>query len=445
MNQPTKFPSPMGLFSARHHCGFFALLAALACAAPDVRAQTAAPPTYDPAFVQQILKRMEAQEAELKKLRGEVARGGEAAGAPAAAKAEAFPQISFHGFGNVDYSYRNNGAEAPGKANKNSFTIGQLDFFVTSRLTENISILAEVVMEASEADNGMGIDLERILFQWKPSDYFNLDVGRYHSSVGYYNTAYHHGAWFQTATGRPRFLDFEDGGGIIPAHNIGLQFHGDIPSGSLGLGYILEVGNGRPYNQSDPGRVPNVVDDNNNKSVNLAFILRPEGVAGLQLGAGVYYDVLSPQSDPNAASPLNNVGRVTELMFHSHVIYKRGPWEWLSEGYLIRHNARGGAAHLTPAGYGQLAYKVKSWAPYARFSYINAVSGDPAWPFIGADGLRYGPSFGLRWDFSTLAALKLQYDYLYTHIHPNGLFYAAPPAEVKGWESAITAQVSFTF
>ncbi len=393
-----------------------------------------------------MLKRLEAQEAEIKSLKSELNRRAGDAGAAEAAKPETFPKVSFHGFGNVDYSYHN-GVDTSGRINKNSFTLGQLDFFVTSQLSENISMLAEVVMEASEENNNMGIDLERLLFQWKPSDYFNLDLGRYHTSVGYYNTAYHHGTWFQTAVGRPRFLNFEDGGGVIPAHNVGLHFNGDVPSGTLGLGYIVEVGNGRPYNQADPGRVPNVTDDNKYKSVNVAFILRPEAVSGLQLGAGVYHDTLTPLSDPGATFPLNGVGRTDEFMFHAHAVYRHGPWEYLSEGYLIRHRAKGGTAHLTPAGFGQIAYKVDSWTPFARVSYINAVSGDPAWPFIGVDGLRYGPGFGLRWDFSTLAALKLQYDYLYTHINPNSAFYAPGPTPpgVKGWESAITAQVAFTF
>src|SRR5256885_12867466 len=57
-------------------------------------AQQQAPATYDPAFVEQILKRLETQEKELKEL-----RAVKAAEAPLdeTAKPEIFPKLSFHG------------------------------------------------------------------------------------------------------------------------------------------------------------------------------------------------------------------------------------------------------------------------------------------------------------------------------------------------------------
>ena len=416
-----------------------ALAAMCACAAPMASAQTAAPSSYDPAFVQQMLKRLEAQEAEIKKLKTELGRqGGDAGGGPDAARAESFPKLSFHGFGNVDYTL-NNTVGANGRAARNTFALGQLDFFVTSQLSDTISILGEVVMEAG-GDNSMGIDLERLLFKWKPNDYLNLDVGRYHTSVGYYNTAYHHGTWFQTAVGRPQFLDFEDGGGIIPAHNVGIHVNGDVPSGSLGLGYILELGNGRAYNEANPGAVQNIVDGSKYKAFNVAFIARPEALPGFQMGAGLYHDTLSPVLA--AGTALAPVARTDELMFHAHAIYKGGPWEYLSEGYLVRHRTKGDSAHHTPAGFGQVAYKFDSLTPFLRLTYVNAIAADQAWPVIGSHGLRWGPGVGIRWDFSTLAAFKLQYDHIYTHVSKT-----SDPASVdfKGWNSSFTAQIAFTF
>jgi hypothetical protein len=422
----------------------------LACAAPSVQAQNAAPATYDPAFVQKMLQRLDAQDAEIKRLKSELTRNGDAAGAAESAKADAFPRVSFHGFGNIDFTARNAMDSAGKRTSQDTFTLGQLDFFLTSRINESMSILTEVVMEAG-SDNKMGIDLERLLFQWRFNDYFNMDVGRYHTAVGYYNTAYHHGTWFQTATGRPTILDFEDGGGIIPAHNVGVHFHGDIPSGSVGLGYILEVGNGRAYNEADPGTVQNVGDVDKYKAVNLAFIARPDAIPGLQLGAGVYHDTLTPTSNAGAAAGtpfLNPVGRTDELMFHAHVVYKHGPWEYLSEGYLVRHKSAGDVAHVTPAGFAQLAYKVNSLTPYTRFSYVNALNADRAWPFVGAAGLHYGPGVGLRWDFSTLAAFKVQYDLIHNSLAPNPAFYTlngGTLSSVQGWDSMFTAQIAFTF
>ena len=377
-------------------------------------AQVKAPATYDPAFVEQILKRLEAQEKELKELRA--SRDSEAP-ADEPFKRETFPSLSFHGFGDISYIWDNEEEE-----HRNSFVLGQLDFFVTSKLSDDLTLLSETVIEADSMNNFV-IEIERLLLQWRPSDYFNVDIGRYHTAVGYYNTAFHHGAWFQTATGRPAFLDFEDGGGLIPAHNVGLSFNGEIPSGALGLRYIAEVGNGRPFHDPDSGDSPvlSISDDNDYKSFNLALIARPESVPGLQLGAGAYFDKLTPEMQP----------RTDALILHAHAVYKSGPWEFLNEGYYVRHSPKGGRASTTPAFFTQLSHKFGALTPYARFAYINASDNDAVWQITGSNGLRYGPGIGLRWDFSTLAAFKVQYDF--------------QKRRNFGDRSTFTMQTSFTF
>ena len=379
-------------------------------------AQQKAPATYDPAFVEQILKRLEAQEKELKELRA--ARAAEpATTTDESTKPEAFPQVSFHGFGDVNYIWDN---EKGG--NRDSFALGQLDLFVTSQLAENLSVLSETVIEA-EASNNFVIEIERLLLQWRLSEYFNVDLGRYHTAVGYYNTAYHHGTWFQTATGRPAFLDFEDGGGLIPAHNVGISVNGHIPSGPLGLGYIAELGNGRPYHDPSSGNSPvlSISDDNHYKSFNMALIARPDWIQGLQVGVGAYFDRVTPDGQP----------RTDELILHAHAVYKSGPWEFLNEGYCVRHTPEGSTGATTPAFFSQLARKFGELTPYTRFSYVNASDNDAVWQLIGSNGLRYGPGVGLRWDFSRLAAFKVQYDFL----------------KRRGSSdlSTITGQVCFTF
>ena len=351
--------------------------------------------TVDAEYVQKLLKRVEQLESEVKQLKGSASSAAATVGLLEATK-DAFPKVSFHGFGDIDYHINDRAGE------KNKFVLGQLDFFVISKLSDTLSILNEDVIEANE-HNSFGIEIERLLLQYHPNDYFNLDMGRYHTAVGYYNTAYHHGAWFQTATGRPGFLDFEDGGGLIPAHNVGFTIGGEIPSGKLGLRYTVEVGNGRPFHKPDKGDSPvlNVSDDNEYKAVNVAFTAKPEWLPGLQIGVGVYHDTLTPDDTP----------RTDEEMFHAHLVYKQGNWELLNEGYMVRHKTRGDQAHWTPAFFDQVAYKFGKFTPYARFSYIHAPLADQVWQVIGANGLRYGPGVGLRYDFSNLAAFKVQYDH----------------------------------
>ncbi|HEV8603872.1 MAG TPA: hypothetical protein VGQ99_00820, partial [Tepidisphaeraceae bacterium] len=292
----------------------------------SARAQSDSKAGTDRSPLEKLGQRIDAQEAQIRELRTELQEArsekdaGQSVPQTAAVAPEGYPNLQFHGFGDVNYRVSDENGDA------NSFMLGQLDAFITSQLSADFGILSETVIEAN-SENEFGIEIERLLFQWRPSDYFNIDLGRYHTALGYYNTAFHHGTWFQTAVGRPFFLDFEDGGGIIAAHNVGASIHGAIPSGKLGLGYVLEVGNGRSY--VPPGQEANLVlsvkDDNNYKAFNLAFISRPDWLTGLEFGAGVYNDTLSPQALP----------RISEIMLHSHLVYKNSDWEFLSEGYLI--------------------------------------------------------------------------------------------------------------
>src|SRR6476660_2347702 len=149
--------------------------------------------------------------------------------------ADESPRLRIRGFSDVRYTASNL------KGTTNSFVLGQFNLFITSRISDQLSTLAEIVTEADSSNNQFGIELERMVLQYKPSDFFQLGIGRYHTSIGFYNTAYHHSTWLQTAVDRPFLFEFEDGGGVLPIHNVGLTANGAIPSGKLGLHYIAEI------------------------------------------------------------------------------------------------------------------------------------------------------------------------------------------------------------
>jgi hypothetical protein len=290
-----------------------------------------------------------------------------------------------------------------------SFSLGQLNLFVTSDISDKFKFLSEIVFEpgpdviygvSGGSPNAFGVDIERLLLQYSANDYFNLAVGRYHTAIGYYNTAYHHSTWFQTTENRPLLFEFEDRGGILPVHNIGVSASGLIPSGSLGLHYVAEVGNGRrsrsPFSEE---QVQNTVDENNHKAVNFEVFARPDAIEGLQTGFSVYRDVLTPA----------NFVPVGETILNAHFVFARPKFEWLNEGIVVRH-APQGLNHVfnTPAFYTQISRQWGSYRPYFRYQYINAPGREPIFPDVA---LRAGPSVGLRYDASQYVALKLQYDY----------------------------------
>jgi len=320
-------------------------------------------------------------------------------------KIRGFGDVTVHGDNGHCPLNGSNSACIPGVHDTTSFSLGQLDLFVTSDLSEKFKFLSEIVFEAGP-DNAFGVDLERYLLQYSPNDYFNVSVGRYHTAIGYYNTAYHHSTWLQTATGRPFLFQFEDGGGILPVHNVGISATGSIPSGRLGLHYVAEVGSGRAYTPNAEA-VQNTVDESNGKAFNLALFVRPSAVRGLQAGFSYYHDGLKPMGLPG----------LSENIFAAHAVLSRPSFEWLNEALLIRHAPDGTSqAFNTPGFYTQISRRFGSYRPYFRYQYVNAPDSEPVFgkfnPLLGETvGLRHGPSVGLRYDPSESVALKLQYDY----------------------------------
>jgi hypothetical protein len=311
--------------------------------------------------------------------------------------------LRIRGFGDIDF----HGTDQQG--NTNSFSLGQLNLFVTSDISEKFKFLSEIVFEAGPdnfynvpggARNQFTVDVERYLLQYSYNDYFNLAFGRYHTAIGFYNTAYHHSTWFQTTTGRPLLFEFEDRGGILPIHNVGVSASGRIPSGGLGLHYVAEIGNGRQSRSpltEEP--VQNELDENNYKAFNVALFARPESIRGLQFGFSGYHDKLMPIGQP----------RVDETILAAHVVYMVPKFEWLNELVLVRHAPQGSSQVFnTPSFYSQIAKRFGSYQPYFRYQYINGSNREPIFPDVGRIE---GPSVGVRYDASESVAFKAQYDY----------------------------------
>lgn len=390
------------------------------------------------------VKKMDQLEARVKQLEGEKQPPVPATSAPApaqttvASEKEMDPQeeapvpermdvsktlLRIRGFGDINLHGDNQ------KGDTTAFTLGQLNLFVTSDISERFKFLSEIIFEGGPDNiygattgqaNTFSVDVERYLIEYSQNDYFKLAAGRWHTAIGYYNTAYHHSTWFQTAADRPFLFAFEDRGGILPIHSVGVSASGLIPSGRLGLHYVAEVGNGRasrtPLTQEP---VQNVIDDQNHKAYNLALFARPEAVQGLQVGFSAYRDLLAPVGMP----------RVDETILAAHAVFVRPSFEWLNEALVVHHAPLGlPRAFNTPGFYSQVSKKFGSYRPYLRYQYVNASNTEPIFPDIR---LRQGPSVGVRFDASESVALKLQYDYTVLRQQPA--------------VSALALQLGFTF
>ncbi len=432
-------PRLLGGLPHRVSSGWVLVLALAASAPIPAAAQQAQPaPSVDT-----LAKRIDQMESEIKALKEQLATAQTQAQDAAAAASVAeptYPSLNFHGFGDTQYEYTSDQKNFP-----NRFWLGELDFYVSAQIAPNTSIISENVLSADPSTNNWSFEAERIFIDYKFNPYFNVVAGRFHTEIGYYNTAFHHGTWFEMDTHRPWFLEFEDSGGILPVHMVGVSVDGEIPSGSANLHYWFQVGNGRSYDSALTPQNPTQAEhvDNGRKAVNIALTSKPSWAPGFQFGAGFYHQDVSPQTAVPGTGvegfdvvPSVSLATEDETIGNVSVIYNgRDGWTFLNEAFLIGHRPTGDTTHHTFAAYSEASKKLGAWTPYARFTYVNSPASDPVYNLIQTTGLRYGPTFGLRYDFTDYACLKLQYD----------LTYESSSEQEQAPTNDVTFQVAFTF
>jgi hypothetical protein len=298
-----------------------------------------------------------------------------------------YPSLQIRGFGDVDFHATDQHGATSG------FTLGQFVLHFASALSPKVSYFAETTFNAQPT--GYTVEVERSIIRYDYNDYFKISFGRYHTPIGYWNTAYHHGAWLQTTIDRPEMIRF--GGTFIPNHFVGFLTEGAIPSGVAGLHYNFGVGNGRGSIISRPG---DAGDNNNNRAWVANVFARPASLYGLQVGVSAYRDKIS----------LANGLDFREWIYGAHLVWTRESPEFLSEFVNVNH--RQVLANLetnSQAFYVQLGYRLpwfeKSLKPYYRFEYIHTPLSEAV---FGNQDLT-GSTVGLRYDITNYAAFKGEY------------------------------------
>lgn len=303
-----------------------------------------------------------------------------------------------HGFADIGYI----GSNARGPNDRRSgFTLATLDLYLTPQFGDRVKSIIELAFEYT-GDGHMATDLERLQLGYTFSDALTLWAGRFHTPYGYWNTAFHHGLEIQTAVNRPRFLDFEDKGGILPAHAVGLWATGSLRAGGGKLQYDGYLANGNSISEQvlDFNAFK---DDNNNKLVGgrVAYEFGG-GLEGLTLGAHALTQTVD-NADTRSSTEVKVYG--------AFAVLDRGNWEMVSEYYRFRNDdlSGGTGTHSSWAGFSQLGYMIgQKWTPYVRVEKTALDQSDAY--FLGQySGRSYQRSaLGLRYNLNQQAALKLE-------------------------------------
>lgn len=312
--------------------------------------------------------------------------------------------LTIKGFGNIDARYLDKHIGESTNQGSAFFSMGEFDLFITSQLSNRISILGETVFEF-ESTGEVTPDVERVLIHYDVNSLLKIDVGKFHTPIGYWNRLYHHGVWLQTTVERPEILKFEDQGGPLPAHNAGIQLSGSAMLEGFDLNYFFTVSNGRGI---DTTNQQNAADINDKKAFCFQLEAVPHSIVeGLRFGPTVYYDVI-PEDETNP----NRENEIRELIYGGHIVYSFKNVELLMEAFEINHDEFSGNVFNTFGGYAQCAYAISKFKPYYRYDYINYDSKDPFYSeseFAFLDTNMH--TIGLRYDLSKFNALKCEFSH----------------------------------
>jgi hypothetical protein len=277
-----------------------------------------------------------------------------------------------------------------------SFTIGDFDLFVTSKINSHLTFLGEALI-TSDFTNDFGAEMDRLMLTYTVDRHLQISAGKFNTAIGYYTNEFHRARYFQTATGRPLLFADEDNGGILPVHSIGLSATGELPSGHIGLHWVAELANGRASRHPDAMPIQNFVDENSGKAFNLALYARPEGLSGFETGMSFYRDRLYPEG----------FSAVEQKIYSAHVAFVKPHLELLGEGVLMKHESIDSHHNSNIlSSYLQASYQMGLIRPFFRYDYQNVPGSDPIFGSLGREG---GPSVGIRYNFSDFGAFKLQY------------------------------------
>ena len=333
------------------------------------------------------------------------------------------PTFSLYGFADVTLrgeSARGTTAESD---THSAFAIGALDLFILSRLADNLSFLGELVFETNE-DGEFVVDLERLALKYTVSDRFWASVGRHHTTLGYWNETFHHGLVLQPVVERPAVLQFEDDGGVLPVHSVGLAVGGRWFRGHWGLDYAGDISNGRGMLADE---VQNISDQNDSKAVTARLTVSRDGETQVLFGAMVRADSIPP--DPDPLVPARN-GTIDEDIAGGHFVYRDRRLEVFAEYYGIRHDDSVSGGTFDHRGYFLIAIRrAGRWRPYAGYDRLDLEDGDPYYTGFASETKRW--LAGVRLDLNPLSAFKFEYQ------HDN-----SPPG---GEKDALVVQASFTF
>lgn len=256
-----------------------------------------------------------------------------------------------------------------------AFAVGVFDMLFTANLEKSISTTAE--FSATYEPNSPMAELERLQLRWKPSKYFFIEMGRFHTDIGYWNVAYHHGKYLQLSVDRPRSIALH--GGLLPAHWMGIQAGTSIDVGSGSVNFVVSGGTAR----EKIGSAGHGLHGSNFTAANAVhgkidfagFLHRD-----LHVGVSAVYDRIPGEAA--FVRPGLPDQSIDEKVANAYIALPAAPVIFIAEAYGIEHTLNSsahpenvGSKWRTFGAFAMMGYQIGRFTPYLRGEYIGSEVG----------------------------------------------------------------------
>ncbi|MGH8134710.1 MAG: hypothetical protein ACRER4_00045 [Steroidobacteraceae bacterium] len=266
-----------------------------------------------------------------------------------------------------------------------------------------IRVLGELLLSTEEQD------LERFQVGWEALPNTYLWLGRFHQPASVWNTRHHHGPYLQSSITRPAIELWEDEGGVLPQHLVGLLAETRRPMGETG-GVSLAAGIGVGPALKTGSLEPLEAFEFHNFENRRSWSLRANWLPDFTGDDGIGLIASHSQIDIREANYPGPADRVDLDVAGLFVAWTHDPWRLDAALYAMRADfvGEGSADDNFTAGYLQLRRELgKKFSILGRFE-DSADTSESRYLALFSDFTSQRTVLDFRWDFMRQQAITVE-------------------------------------
>lgn len=287
---------------------------------------------------------------------------------------------------------------------KTNFNTGNFVLFVTSQLSERISVLSEVSFNNKKGE--FDFEVQRLALRYYVKDYFSVRVGKMFTPIGYWNNQFTLGLVLQPTIQRPMAIRPVSEGGVLQFRDTGIQFEGENITPARFF-YKVLLGNGVGYYGSN---------DKSDSHIATTVQLGAEPIEGLKIiGSGMFDRIEEGKPNPNGSiSSLPDNGNLSLLVGSVAYMNPEKKAEFIFEYLAQKSNFDNITDTKSHSYYAYAGYKVTDKiTPYMLYNSTQAGEstkvGDP---YFSPVPVKINlVTLGIRYKFNSSFVAKAEYEF----------------------------------